>query len=95
MQNSIHTDPLFKPNGILNLLDLYEHQVILFVFDQLSNNLPDSFLNTFIFNHNMPSLRLTKQSDLLQMARCQSQFTSILLLYTFSLMWNRWTDLVF
>jgi hypothetical protein len=85
-----HTDPLFKSSNILKLNDLYEHQVILFMFDYLSNKLPISFANTFVLNRNMPNSRLTRQSDLLFITRCQSQFANSLPLYAFPVMWNKW-----
>jgi hypothetical protein len=85
-----HTDPLFKSSNILKLNDLYEHQVILFMFDYLSNKLPISFVNTFVLNRNMPNSRLTRQSDLLFITRCQSQFANSLPLYAFPVMWNKW-----
>jgi hypothetical protein len=89
-----HTDPLFKSSGILKLKDMYEQQVILFVFDYLSCNLPSSFLNTFTLNHDRPNSRLTRQTDLLYVARCKSQFTGKLPLYAFPIIWNRWAKKV-
>ena len=77
-----HTDPLFKSCGILKLEDLYLQQSLLFVFDFLSNNLPVSFTDLFKFNRDMPDARLTRQSDLLHIDRCQSKFASSLPLYS-------------
>ena len=73
---------------------MYEQQVILFVFDYLSCNLPSSFLNTFTLNHDRPNSRLTRQTDLLYVARFKSQFTGKLPLYAFPIIWNRWAKKV-
>ena len=89
-----HTDPLFKSCGILKLEDLYLQQSLLFVFDFLSNNLPVSFTDMFKFNRDMPDARITRQSDLLHIDRCQSKFASSLPLYSLPIVWNRWVFVV-
>ena len=88
------TDPLFKSCGILKLEDLYLQQSLLFVFDFLSNNLPVSFTDMFKFNRDMPDARITRQSDLLHIDRCQSKFASSLPLYSLPIVWNRWVFVV-
>ena len=66
----------------------------LFVFDFLSNNLPVSFTDMFKFNRDMPDARITRQSDLLHIDRCQSKFASSLPLYSLPIVWNRWVFVV-
>ena len=68
-----HTEPLFKRSKILKLNDLYELKVILFVNDFIANKLPISFNNIFLFNHERPNSRNTRQSNLLYQERCCSK----------------------
>ena len=35
------------------------------MFEYISNNMPNSFLNTYIFNNYMPNSRLARQSAVL------------------------------
>ena len=70
-----HTEPLFKRSKILKLNDLYELKVILFVNDFMANKLPISFNNIFLFNHERPNSRNTRQSNLLYQERCCSKFS--------------------
>ena len=48
----------------------------------------------FKINRDMPDARLTRQSDLLLIDRCQSKFASSLPLYSLPIVWNRWVFLV-
>ena len=84
-----HTEPLFKSSLILKLTDLYEYQVTLFMFDYIANKLPISFHNTFKFNRDIENARITRQSDLLYVKRCRSQYASRLPLFSFPTIWNR------
>ena len=84
-----HTNPLFKSCGILKLEDLYLQQSLLFVFDFLSSNLPVAFTDMFKFNRDMPDARLSRQSDLLHIDRCQSKFASSLPLYSLPIVWHK------
>ena len=76
-----HTDPLFKSGRILKIHDLFEYQSALFTFDLLSNNLPGSFNGTFVYNRDLSTTYSTRQSDLLYVARCHSEFASKLPLF--------------
>ena len=89
-----HTDPLFKSNNILKLTDLYEYQAVLFVYDFISNNLLPSFAHTFAFNRDMSNQHITRQSNLLYVAKCQSQFASKLPLFSLPIIWNKWAKVV-
>ena len=71
-----HTEPLFKRSKILKLNDLYELKVILFVNYFIANKLPISFNNIFLFNHERPNSRNTRQSNLLYQERCCSNTIS-------------------
>jgi len=84
-----HSDPLFKANRILKLNDMYEHQALLFMFDYMANKLPISFAGTFTFNRDNPGSRLTRQSDMFHITRCQLQFARKLPLYAFPEIWNK------
>lgn len=89
-----HTDPLFKSSKILKLNDLYEHKVILFMHDFITNKLPSSFNSIYIFNHDLPHSRVTRQSNHLYEERCLSKFSQYLPLYYFPKIWNKWTGVI-
>ena len=89
-----HTDPLFQQSGILKLKDLYEYQTTLFMLDYINKRLPRSFNSTFIFNHQIQSTRTTRQSNLLHITRCKSNFACKLPLYTFPHIWNKWSSMI-
>ena len=42
-----HSSPLYKNSKILKLIDLIKLNNILFVYDQINNNLPNAFKNYF------------------------------------------------
>ena len=42
-----HTEPLFKENKILKILDLYEMQVMKFMLEYKASILPKSFQNIY------------------------------------------------
>ena len=42
-----HSSPLYKNSKILKLIDLIKPNNILFVYDQINNNLPNAFKNYF------------------------------------------------
>ena len=42
-----HSSPLYKNSKILKLIDLIKPNNILFVYDQINNNLPNAFENYF------------------------------------------------
>ena len=90
------TDPLFKISGILKVQDLYQYQyqTTLFMFDYNNNRLPVSFNSTFKFNYQIQNIRTTRQSNLLHVARCNSNFARNLPLYVFPQIWNKWYDMI-
>ena len=88
-----HTDQLFQHSGILKLRDLYEFQISLFMYDYCHNKLTNSFGSVFKFNHEVQPVRTTRQSDLMHIPRCHSQFSSKLPLYNFPIYWNKWSDI--
>lgn len=87
-----HTDPLFHSSQVLKLQDLYTYQSALFMFDYVNNNLPASFTNVFSFNRDIQTTRQTRQSDLLYIPRCKTNFSSKLPLYTLPRTWNNWAN---
>ena len=60
-----HTDPLFKQCGILKLSDLYQRQVMVFMYDYTHDKLPSSFQNTYNINSNVHLAYETRQSQML------------------------------
>ena len=60
-----HTEPLFKSSGILNVKDLYEFQVALFMHDYVCKKVPSSFDNIFKPNYEVQDSHQTSQSNLL------------------------------
>ena len=89
-----HTDPLFQVSHVMKLNDIYEYSTALFMHDFISHNLPKSFNNIFTINRDVPNSRPTRQSELLYVARCPSQFASKLPLYAFPKLWNKWVKRV-
>jgi len=85
-----HTDPLFKATNIMKITDQYIFQSTLFVFDFITKYLPCSFEKMFIFNHDIPNSRVTRQCDLLYEARCKTNFANKLPLYAIPKIWNKW-----
>ncbi len=84
-----HTDPLFKKSLILKLEDEYNYQVIIFMHNFVMGKLPLSFSSTFKFNYNQMD-RETRQSSLLYIDRCDSNFANKLPFYNFPKVWNNW-----
>ncbi len=89
-----HTEPLFKSSGILKLDDLFEYQCVMFMHDYLVNNLPMSFNGTFIANRDVPNARPTRQSNLLHIPRCDSNFARKLPYYFLPSVWNELARLI-
>lgn len=85
-----HTEPLFKRSQILKLNDLHEFQIALFMHDFVNNKLPQSFDGMYSLNCDIRGNLLTRQSDLINIARCDSTFSSRLPIYNFPVIWNKW-----
>ena len=85
-----HTEPLFKTAEILKVKDLYEYQILLFMYDYCHNKLPKSFNSTYKYNHEIQILQRTRQSDLIYISRCRSNFAQNLPLIKFPQIWNKW-----
>ena len=87
-----HTDPLFNRSRILKISDLYQYQVLLFMYDFVHHNLPRSFDDSFHYNYEIQNLHQTRQSGQLYIPRCQSNFAGKLPLFTFPDVWNKWSS---
>ena len=85
-----HTEPLFKTAELLKVKDLYEYQILLFMYDYCHNKLPKSFNSTYKYNHEIQILQRTRQSDLIHISRCRSNFAQNLPLIKFPQIWNKW-----
>ncbi len=85
-----HTDPKFKKSGILKLNDLFEYESLMFTYDYMTNNLPNSFRGTFPLNSDMPNSRETRQSNLLYIPRFNGRFAQKLPMYFMPSLWNTW-----
>ncbi len=85
------TEPKFKMLGILKLDDLFEFESLLFVFDYLMNNLPNSFHGIFPMNSDMPNSRETRQSNLLYVPHYTRKFSQKLPAYFLPSLWNTWS----
>ena len=86
-----HTQPLFKYMKILNLADQYEYEAALFMFKYVNNRLPLSFDHAFQFNHEVQTSHQTRQSSQMQVKRCNSNFAKKLPLFSFPIIWNKWS----
>ncbi len=66
----------------------------MFMYDYLVNNLPMSFNGTFVANRDVPNARPTRQSNLLHIPRCDSNFARKLPYYFLPSVWNEWARLI-
>ena len=89
-----HTEPLFKLAHIFKLTDLYEYEVITFMYDYSHLKLPVSFNGLFRLNHEVQDFHETRQRFGMYIARCHSTFSSKLPLYYFPRLWNEWSSTV-
>ena len=87
-----HTDPLFLSSSIIKMQDLYNYQATIFMFDYTRKKLPSSFDSVFPYNCEIQNLRYTRQSRLLHIPRCESNFASKLPLYMLPSIWNKWSS---
>lgn len=86
-----HTEPLFRASHILKLHDQYKYDILMFMLDYKSNNLPPSFNNVYKSNCEKQTTYSTRQSNQLNINRCGSSFAQRLPLYIFPKKWNEWT----
>ena len=85
-----HTEPLFKHSKILNISDLYEREVLLFMHDFNKGKLPLSFMNMFSTNREMNVGYETRQVDQLFIPRSRSRYIDRLPYIMFPTIWNKW-----
>ena len=71
-----HTEPLFKRSQILKLNDLHEFQIALFMHDFVNKKLPRSFDGVYSLNCDIRENLLTRQSDLINIARSPVYYRS-------------------
>ncbi len=90
-QYNSHTEPLFKSLNILKLIDQFNYESLLFMHDFDNSKLPRSFDNTFKYNRDNQVNRRTRQSNMLHIARCDSNFSRRLPLYHLPGIWNIWS----
>ena len=64
----------------------------MFMFDYTRKKLPNSFDSVFPYNYEIQSLRFTRQSKLLHILRCVSNFERKLPLYMLPSIWNKWAS---
>ena len=81
-----HTDPRFRHNNILKILDLYQFLRALFAHNYKHNSLPRSFRNYFI-THNQNKTNL-KHSDYIFLQRPSTKFSSLLPVHQVPSIWN-------
>ena len=85
-----HTDPLFNQSGILRVSDLYQLEVVLFMYDYVHTKLPLSFRNIFKFNCDVYDANVTRRAQMFHIPKTKSTFVDKLPLYYFPSMWNNW-----
>ena len=71
-----HIDPFFKQCGILKLSDLYQLEVMLFMYDYTRDKLPRSFQNTYNINSNVQMAFEARQSQMLVIPSTKSRFVN-------------------
>ena len=69
-----HTDPLFKQSNILKVGDQYKYEAMI-LHNFLGNKLPKSFDQVFQLNRDVREVHETRQSNLIYMKRCDSEFS--------------------
>ena len=84
-----HTDPLFKQSNILKVGDQYKYEAMIFMHNFLGNKLPKSFDQVFQLNRDVREVHETRQSNLIYMKRCDSEFSKRLRLYSIPTLWNQ------
>jgi hypothetical protein len=89
-----HTEPLFKQSMILKLSDLYELEVLLFMYDYTNGKLPSSFDDIYRLNIEVNSSYHTRQSNLYHVARTKSKSIDMLPLFNFPTTWNKWSHII-
>ena len=72
--------------------DFYNYEATIFMFDYTRKTLPSFFDSVFPYNCEIQSLRYTRQSRLLHIPRCESNFASKLPLYMLPSIWNKWAS---
>ena len=87
-----HTAPLFKNALILEISDLYEFQVLIFMRDYKTNNLPQSFSNLFLQNLDINTSHRTRQSELYYVPKCKNKFAWNLPYSIYPRVWNKWNN---
>ena len=92
VHNNSHTDPLFKQSGILKISDLYQLEVVLFMYDYMyvHNKLPLSVRNLFKLNCDVYDAYETRRAQIFHINRTKSRFVDKLLLHNCPSMWNNW-----
>ncbi len=82
--------------GILTFLKLwiYMNTMLLYLCTIFHNKLPLSFKTTFKFNHQVQTIRQTRQSNLLFVPRCRSCFSEKLPVCRFPNVWNKLNNAV-
>ena len=78
-----HTEPLFKKLNIMKLKEQYEYEAAILMYKFVHNKLPLSFKHTFKFHYEVQSSHLTRQSSLIYIKRCDSNFARKLPLFAF------------
>jgi len=84
-----HTDPLFKQSGVLKLSDIYQMEVLLFMYDYINDKLPVSFQNLFCLRSNIDGAYETRQNNMFDIPRTKSRFVDKLPSYQFPSLWNK------
>ena len=69
-----HTEPLFKKLNIMKLKEQYEYEAAILMYKFVHNKLPLYFKHTFKFHYEVQSSHLTRQSSLIYIKRCDSNF---------------------
>ena len=76
----------------MKINDQYDYEVALFMHDYMTNNLPNSFQNTYMCNYEVHESHQTRRSNQLYIKRCDSRFAKTLPLYSFPVTWNKWAE---
>ena len=85
-----HTEPLHKRSSILKITDQYDYEMAMFMRDYMKNKLPVSFQNRYQYNYEIQESHQTRNSNQLNIKRCESKFAKSLPLYSFPEAWSSW-----
>ena len=86
-----HTGPIFSKLKLLRLSELYEYNIVLFMYKYINDMLPPIFNNIFILNSDIHQYT-TRQSEKFRVPKGKLSMSKRLIKYKGVLFWNNISD---